>query len=811
MTQLPTSSRQDKTSVFLASLPSVTSNCKISAMATLLRSVLSMGATSLIASGALLTAAPPNARAIDVFQELFLSLDVSGSVNDAQYNQYVGGYVNAFNNPAIKSQIHNTYGQGGVAIAVGQWDFAALTPLGVNWTQINNDTSYAAFVNSLASMPRQGSGGTCTGCGMQAGIDSILNNNFTATAANRRVIDISTDGGTSIFDVDAVSERDRAESNDIIINGLGIGAASTATLTDTVVTRATLSSKAGFVETAATAADFQTAIEAKLLRETGVVSSCTGFECTATGNNSQATGDYSTATGVNSQATGDQTTATGHGSLASGLQGTATGATSRATGNGSTATGQGSQATGFSSTATGHQSQASGVGSTATGVGSLASGNNSTATGVGSQATCGGGEARGDSGGNCTATGATSRATGNGSTATGVSSLASGNNSTATGVGSQATGNGNTAAGAYSRATGALGTATGNNSEATGALSTATGVLSKATGSDTTATGVNSEASGFLSTATGVGSKAAGVNSTATGVFSQATGALSTATGSSSLATGNNSTATGVGSQASGDQTTATGVGAQASGDGSTATGQGSQATGFSSTATGVLSQASGESSTATGNSSLALGASSLALGSGATAGFNNSVAIGANTVAERPNQVIIASRGQGLNTVYTLPGLATGGAFAGDANQVTSERQTRFTTVDNQGNLGTSSFSVGDVLSSFDRINGRLNNIESALGTVNSQIQNVGAIAAALSAIPNLTTDNQRYGCGVGAGGYGSGWAGAAGCAAKIGNHTWVNGALAFTNTLDSGFGSTPSVAGRIGLFYQWGAPTAK
>ena len=657
MTQLPTSSRQDKTSVFLASLPSVTSNCKISAMATLLRSVLSMGATSLIASGALLTAAPPNARAIDVFQELFLSLDVSGSVNDAQYNQYVGGYVNAFNNPAIKSQIHNTYGQGGVAIAVGQWDFAALTPLGVNWTQINNDTSYAAFVNSLASMPRQGSGGTCTGCGMQAGIDSILNNNFTATAANRRVIDISTDGGTSIFDVDAVSERDRAESNDIIINGLGIGAASTATLTDTVVTRATLSSKAGFVETAATAADFQTAIEAKLLRETGVVSSCTGFECTATGNNSQATGDYSTATGVNSQATGDQTTATGHGSLASGLQGTATGATSRATGNGSTATGQGSQATGFSSTATGHQSQASGVGSTATGVGSLASGNNSTATGVGSQATCGGGEARGDSGGNCTATGATSRATGNGSTATG----------------------------------------------------------------------------------------------------------------------------------------------------------QGSQATGFSSTATGVLSQASGESSTATGNSSLALGASSLALGSGATAGFNNSVAIGANTVAERPNQVIIASRGQGLNTVYTLPGLATGGAFAGDANQVTSERQTRFTTVDNQGNLGTSSFSVGDVLSSFDRINGRLNNIESALGTVNSQIQNVGAIAAALSAIPNLTTDNQRYGCGVGAGGYGSGWAGAAGCAAKIGNHTWVNGALAFTNTLDSGFGSTPSVAGRIGLFYQWGAPTAK
>ena len=346
---------------------------------------------------------------------------------------------------------------------------------------------------------------------------------------------------------------------------------------------------------------------------------------------------------------------------------------------------------------------------------------------------------------------------------------------------------------------------------ASGLQGTATGVGAQASGDGSTATGQGSQATGFSSTATGHQSQASGVGSTATGVNANASGAAGTATGVGSQATGDQTTATGHGSMATGLQGTATGVGAQASGDGSTATGQGSQATGFSSTATGVLSQASGESSTATGNSSLALGASSLALGSGATTGFNNSVAIGANTVAERPNQVIIASRGQGLNTVYTLPGLATGGAFAGDANQVTSERQTRFTTVDNQGNLGTSSFSVGDVLSSFDRINGRLNNIESALGTVNSQIQNVGAIAAALSAIPNLTTDNQRYGCGVGAGGYGSGWAGAAGCAAKIGNHTWVNGALAFTNTLDSGFGSTPSVAGRIGLFYQWGAPTAK
>jgi hypothetical protein len=146
---------------------------------------------------------------------------------------------------------------------------------------------------------------------------------------------------------------------------------------------------------------------------------------------------------------------------------------------------------------------------------------------------------------------------------------------------------------------------------------------------------------------------------------------------------------------------------------------------------------------------------------------------------------------------------LATGGAFVGAANQVTPESQTRFTTVDNQGNLGTSSFSVGNLQDRFSKIEG-------ALSTVNNQIQQVGAVAAALSAIPNLTTDNQRFGVGFGVGGFGSGWAGAVGAAAKIGDNVWINGALAFTNSVDNGFGSTPSVAGRLGLFYQWGAAPA-
>jgi hypothetical protein len=383
--------------------------------------------------------------------------------------------------------------------------------------------------------------------------------------------------------------------------------------------------------------------------------------------------------------------------------------------------------------------------------------------------------------------------------------------STATSALTPAHAAGDTATGIGAVASGGNSTATGFNSQATGANSSATGAFSQASGAQSTATGVGALANNDGSTASGQGSAATGFSSTATGHQSQASGDGSTATGVNANASGGAGTATGVGSQASGIQTTATGHGSTASGAQSTATGVGARATGMQATATGFGSTASGAKSIATGVGSNASGANSIALGSNATAGYANSTAIGANTVAERPNQVILASRSQGLNTVYTLPGLATGGTFVGDANQVTTERQTRFTTVDNQGNLGTTSFSVGDVLNRFDIINGRLNNIEGALGKVNNQIENVGALAAALTAIPNLTTDNQRYGCGIGVGGYGSGWAGAAGCAAKIGNQFWLNGALAVSSSVDTGFASTPSVAGRIGLYYQWGAAGAK
>jgi len=176
-----------------------------------------------------------------------------------------------------------------------------------------------------------------------------------------------------------------------------------------------------------------------------------------------------------------------------------------------------------------------------------------------------------------------------------------------------------------------------------------------------------------------------------------------------------------------------------------------------------------------------------------------------------------------GSSSVYTLPGLAPAGSFIGSANQNGGE--VRLATVDNAGNLGTTDFPVNSlsnlsgnlstINSNINSINNSIARINNALETVNRQIMNVGALASALSSIPNITTGDQRYGCGIGTGVYGSGLAGSAGCVARVSERVWVNAAIAATRYNDSGYGITPSIAGRLGVFFQWGgtqpAPSAK
>ena len=59
---------------------------------------------------------------------------------------------------------------------------------------------------------------------------------------------------------------------------------------------------------------------------------------------------------------------------------------------------------------------------------------------------------------------------------------------------------------------------------------------------------------------------------------------------------------------------------------------------------------------------------------------------------------------------------------------------------------------------------------------------------------------------CGIGTGGYGSQYAFSAGCAVRINDRLHLNGALAYTPSIDYQYGSTPSVAGRLGFSFPLG-----
>ena len=75
------------------------------------------------------------------------------------------------------------------------------------------------------------------------------------------------------------------------------------------------------------------------------------------------------------------------------------------------------------------------------------------------------------------------------------------------------------------------------------------------------------------------------------------------------------------------------------------------------------------------------------------------------------------------------------------------------------------------------------------------------------MSAVPEVSLGvDEPIRCGFGGGGYGSQYAVAAGCALRVANRLHLNGALSYAPSVDYGYGSTPSVAGRFGFSFPLG-----
>ena len=80
--------------------------------------------------------------------------------------------------------------------------------------------------------------------------------------------------------------------------------------------------------------------------------------------------------------------------------------------------------------------------------------------------------------------------------------------------------------------------------------------------------------------------------------------------------------------------------------------------------------------------------------------------------------------------------------------------------------------------------------------------------MGAALSGIPEMSLmPDEPIRCGIAGGGYGSQYAIAGGCAARIKDSIHVNTAIAYSPSVDYVYGSTSSFSGRVGISFPLGA----
>lgn len=195
-------------------------------------------------------------------------------------------------------------------------------------------------------------------------------------------------------------------------------------------------------------------------------------------------------------------------------------------------------------------------------------------------------------------------------------------------------------------------------------------------------------------------------------------------------------------------------------------------------TAIGPDSRATGSNALAAGPGARATATNSLAVGARASADFYQSTALGYEAQTKRAYEVSVGSS----RSIYRMPGLTgtSGSGFVGSRYQNSGTK--KLVTTDDQGTLGTSSYSVNDLVDS---------------------VGAVGALSASLSAIPQTTLlPDENLRCGIGTGGYGNQWAGSLGCAVKLKKRMFLNAGLASTPTPTIG----GSVMGRVGFSIGFG-----
>jgi hypothetical protein len=197
------------------------------------------------------------AQATPVDLELVLAVDVSGSIDNTEFNLQKQGYVNAFNSAAVQSAIS---GGRSVAATLVYWSGLNQQQQAVGWTLIDSAATASSFAALINSAARPYTGNTAVGDAIHYS-QGLFTNNYEGT---RLVLDVSGDGTNNTGSWNTQVARNAAFAAGITINGLPILGSEYGL--DTWYQNNVITSD-GFMEVANSFADFGAAIETKIGRE----------------------------------------------------------------------------------------------------------------------------------------------------------------------------------------------------------------------------------------------------------------------------------------------------------------------------------------------------------------------------------------------------------------------------------------------------------------------------------------------------------------------------------------------------------------
>ena len=193
--------------------------------------------------------------------EMVLAVDISSSVDDAEYDLQMTGLAAAFRHPEVISAVESLK-SGGVAIAVVQWSGTWAQEVVVDWSRISDVESAARFSDLIMATPRAFSGGATSISGaIHFGLRQLQGNSFNG---NHLVINVMGDGRGNDGPL-PTSVRDRALSLDVTINGLAI--VNEQPFVDSYYEENVIGGLDSFVLEAKDYHDFSRAVLEKLVRE----------------------------------------------------------------------------------------------------------------------------------------------------------------------------------------------------------------------------------------------------------------------------------------------------------------------------------------------------------------------------------------------------------------------------------------------------------------------------------------------------------------------------------------------------------------